>query len=145
MRRFLSFLFLVPATVLVAACTTNVPPPGNTSGNTASMPAADSMASADAMSPDESDARVMEMNVANWSFTPSAITAKKGEKLIVRLHGVEGKHSFALRDFNINVPIEPGETKDIEIPTDKAGTFEFRCLVPCGPGHREMKGTLVIE
>ena len=85
------------------------------------------------------------MNVTNWAFSPETITAKKGEKLIVRLHGIEGIHSFGIRDLNINVPMNPGEMKDVEIPTDTAGTFEFRCMVPCGPGHRDMKGALVIH
>jgi cytochrome c oxidase subunit 2 len=58
---------------------------------------------------------------------------------------MEGKHSLVIADLGVNVEVEPGETKDIEIPTEKAGTFEFRCRIPCGPGHKDMKGTLVVS
>ncbi len=65
--------------------------------------------------------------------------------MIVRLKGVEGIHSFAIAELGINMRIEPGQTVDVEIPTDTAGTFAFMCRVPCGPGHKDMKGSLVIS
>ena len=36
------------------------------------------------------------------------------------------------------------ETKKVEFVADKAGTFSFRCSVPCGSGHQLMQGTLVV-
>ncbi len=85
------------------------------------------------------------MTSTDWTFSPLTIQAKKGEKVVVRLTNVNGIHSFGAMELGLNVRINPGETKDIVIPTDKAGTFEFRCLVPCGPGHKDMKGTIVIS
>lgn len=101
--------------------------------------------SSTATTPDEtSQVRIVEVAVDDWSFSPAALVAEKGEKLIVRVVGKEGVHSFAIPDLGINARIEPGQTVDVEIPTDKAGTFAFRCMVPCGAGHRDMKGTLVV-
>jgi cytochrome c oxidase subunit 2 len=103
------------------------------------------MESGDAMSAEDSaKARVIEVGVTNWEFSPKTITIKKGEKVILRLSDVDGIHSFLAADLGLNVRINPGETKDVEIPTDKAGTFSFRCGVPCGPGHNEMMGTIVV-
>jgi len=93
----------------------------------------------------EDEPRVIEVTAQNWVFTPATITAKQGEKILVRLRGISGVHSFGVSDMGINVTINPGETKDIEIPTDKAGTFSFRCMVPCGEGHMDMVGEIVIE
>ena len=84
------------------------------------------------------------MTSTDWSFSPLTINAKKGEKIVVRLTNNQGIHSFGAMELGLNVRINPGETKDIVIPTDKTGTFEFRCMVPCGPGHKDMKGTIVI-
>ena len=103
-------------------------------------------ASADvSVSVDTTDARVIEMTAEDWKFTPATIMAKKGKKVVVRLTGTTGEHSFAIPDLNISIKINPGETKDITIPTDKAGTYGFRCMTPCGPGHKDMKGTLTVE
>lgn len=93
----------------------------------------------------EADVRIIEMTVDDWMFTPAAISAAKDEKVIVRLTGVAGIHSFAVAELGINVRVEPGQTVDVEIPTGTAGTFAFRCRVPCGPGHQDMAGSLVIS
>ncbi len=85
------------------------------------------------------------MTSTDWAFNPLTINAKKGEKIVVRLTNNQGIHSFGAMELGLNVRINPGETKDIVIPTDKAGSFEFRCMVPCGPGHKDMKGTIVIS
>ena len=68
-----------------------------------------------------SGVRKFTMTAKNYEFDPSVITVKKGEK--VRL----------------------GDPTTIEFTADKAGTFEFKCSVYCGLGHRKMKGKLVVE
>jgi cytochrome c oxidase subunit 2 len=119
----------------------------DSSSSAAAMEASSAESDDDASSESDetSDTRIIEMSVSEWAFSPSAITAKTGEKLIVRLTGVEGVHSFAVPELGINMRLEAGETVDVTIPTDKAGTFAFQCMVPCGAGHKEMKGSIVIS
>jgi cytochrome c oxidase subunit II len=64
-------------------------------------------------------------------------------QLIVK--GAEGMHGLAIPELRINEHVDAGSTVVIDLPTDVAGTFAFLCSVPCGPGHREMKGRIVIE
>jgi len=90
-------------------------------------------------------ARVVEVTVENWKFTPNIVTAKKGEKLVIRLKGVSGIHGFSVPDLGINQRVEVGETIDVTIPADKAGTFDFRCSVPCGEGHEGMTGKIIMS
>ncbi|MDB4978093.1 MAG: cytochrome c oxidase subunit [Candidatus Peribacteria bacterium] len=90
------------------------------------------------------DTRVIDMTVTDWAFSPTAITVKKGEKVVVRLTGIEGDHSMFSQDLGINTPVNAGETVDITIPTDKAGTFAFKCGIPCGPGHKTMVGQIIV-
>ena len=115
------------------------------SAGTSSTAAPEATTSSVSAPADTIDARIIEMTATTWSFTPNTITAKKGEKIVVRLTNDQGVHSFGIKDLGINVSIQPGETKDVEIPTDTAGTFAFRCMIPCGDGHKEMTGTIVIE
>lgn len=89
-------------------------------------------------------ARVVEILVTDWSFTPSTITAKKGELLELRLVVDDGEHSFTSQALGLDVPLAEGETTTVTIPTDATGTFSFRCAVPCGPGHKDMVGEIVI-
>lgn len=89
--------------------------------------------------------RIVRMEATNWAFTPSALTLKKGEKVTLQLVGVSGMHGIGIPDLGISQKFGPGETVSVAIPTDKTGSFSFRCNVPCGAGHRDMTGTIVIE
>ncbi len=92
-------------------------------------------------------ANVKEFTITakDWEWSPKNITVKKGD--IVRLHitSTDVTHSFMLADFNLNVMLQPGVAQSVEFVADKAGTFSFRCGVPCGEGHRTMTGTITVE
>jgi cytochrome c oxidase subunit 2 len=91
------------------------------------------------------DARVIEITAKNFAFAPNSISVKKGEKVKLRITSTEGNLGFGIPDLGINTVINDGKTVEIELPTDEAGTFSFLCTVPCGPGHMDMKGTIVIS
>jgi len=91
------------------------------------------------------EARVIRIEASNWAFTPSAITAKVGEKVTLEIVGVSGNHGIAVPDLGLDVKVDEGQTVTVDLPTDKAGTFSFRCNVMCGEGHRDMTGSIVIE
>ena len=97
-----------------------------------------------AASSDAATARVIEITASNWAFAPSAISVKKGENVVVRLRGDIGIHGFAIRGTNVSVTVNSGEVIDVTLPTDAEGSFEFFCNVPCGEGHKDMKGTLTV-
>lgn len=89
--------------------------------------------------------RVIRVTSELWKFTPNVIRVKKGENVTVSLQGLSGLHGFAVQDLGINVPVAQGKTVDVKLPTNKSGTFGFRCSIPCGQGHADMRGTIVIE
>ncbi len=85
------------------------------------------------------------MTAKNWEFSPSTITVKKGDKVKLTIKSVDVDHGFSLPDFGVNVKLEPGKTVTTEFVADKQGTFQYRCSVQCGSGHKEMTGTLIVE
>ena len=91
------------------------------------------------------EARKIDVTAESFAFAPNVIKAKKGEKVVVHLTGKTGLHGFAIPDLGVNVPIAAGQVVDVALPTDKVGTFTLLCSIPCGSGHREMKGTVTIE
>lgn len=92
-----------------------------------------------------SPVKVFTMNAKNWQFDPATITVNKGDTVRLKITGSDAVHSFMLKDYNLNVKIEPGQTQIVEFVADKAGEFSFRCGVPCGEGHREMTGKLIVK
>jgi cytochrome c oxidase subunit 2 len=85
------------------------------------------------------------MTAKNYEFDPSVITVKKGEKVRLFITATDRDHGIKIQGYDIDQVLKKGSTATIEFTADKAGTFEFKCSVYCGMGHRKMKGKLVVE
>lgn len=89
--------------------------------------------------------RTITMTAELWKFTPNIVTVKRGEKVTLKITGVSGTHGLSVPGLGINETIIQGKTVSVSIPTDKTGTFDFRCSVQCGSGHSDMTGQIIIE
>ncbi len=82
-------------------------------------------------------------------FVPDRIDARVGDELIVHVTNIEQTgdmiHGLGLSDHNINVVIDPGETKTFKVKLTKPGTFPFYCTNFCSALHQEMQGYLVVR
>lgn len=85
------------------------------------------------------------MTAKEFEFDPDVITVKKGEKVRLIVTATDRDHGIKIDALDINQVLKKGDTEIIEFTADKAGTFEFKCSVYCGKGHRRMKGKLVVE
>jgi cytochrome c oxidase subunit 2 len=47
--------------------------------------------------------------------------------------------------YDIDEVVKKDDPTTIEFTADKAGTFEFKCFVCCGMGHRKKKGKLIVQ
>jgi heme/copper-type cytochrome/quinol oxidase subunit 2 len=89
-------------------------------------------------------------------FLPATVVVNQGDKVNITVRNTDDMpHGFAVPAFGINQAVQPaedlpdGSVQPVEtrIPVftaDSAGVFEFLCTVPCGPGHIEMVGTIVV-
>lgn len=89
--------------------------------------------------------RVIEIKARKFEFTPSEITLKKGEPVILRLSSEDRKHGFFLRPLKIDADIVPGQTTDIAVTPDTAGDYTIICDHYCGTGHGNMKMTMTVN
>ena len=81
----------------------------------------------------------------NFSFTPSMITVKKGDRVKITFENSSGFHDFVVDGYGVATKQTQSPTTEvIEFTADKAGSFEYYCSVGT---HRSMgmKGTLVVE
>jgi cytochrome c oxidase subunit 2 len=92
----------------------------------------------------QSTVREFTMTAQNWSFSPSTITVNQGDTVIIHI-SAEGNHGFKLAAFGINETISDGGSTTIKFVADQKGTFTFSCSVPCGSGHANMSGTLIVS
>ncbi len=82
-------------------------------------------------------------------FGPEKIEARVGDELVLHVTNVEQStdmiHGFAISEHNMNVIIDPGETKTIRMKLTKPGVFPFYCTNFCSALHQEMQGYLVVH
>jgi cytochrome c oxidase subunit 2 len=88
--------------------------------------------------------RVVRIVAKRFSYTPSEITLKKGEPVVLELISEDRVHGFKLPAFKIRTDVRPNEVTRVPLTPDRTGTFTFACDVFCGDGHDDMTGTLIV-
>ena len=89
--------------------------------------------------------KTFDLVAKNWEFSPSNVVVSEGDKVVLNVMSIDVEHGFYLPDFSINQKLMPNNNVKVEFTADKKGTFTFKCNVPCGSGHKEMTGTLVVN
>lgn len=94
------------------------------------------------MSHAEGTPRRVEVAAKRFDFSPSEITLKKGEPVILVLTSKDVQHGLKLDAFNQVVIAKKGQSNQVEFTPEEAGTFIAQCASFCGPGHGSMKLTV---
>ncbi len=89
--------------------------------------------------------RIVRIEAKRFAFVPNTIRVKKGDNVVLQIVAIDATHGFAAPDLGIDETINQGQTVTVVLPTDRTGTFQFHCSVPCGPGHADMTGQIVVE
>lgn len=86
--------------------------------------------------------RRIDVTVKKFAYTPSEITLKKGEPVVLVLTTQDVTHGLKFKELNLNTKIEKGKPSELAFTPDKAGDFVGHCSVFCGSGHGSMTLTL---
>ncbi|PTY08071.1 nitrous-oxide reductase [Opitutaceae bacterium EW11] len=82
-------------------------------------------------------------------FIPDRVDAKVGDELVIHVTNVEQTpdmiHGLGIVEQNVNVVIDPGETKTVRLKMTKSGVFPFYCTNFCSALHQEMQGYLAVQ
>lgn len=82
-------------------------------------------------------------------FIPDKIEVNQGDEVVLHLTNVEQTtdmiHGWGLIEHDLNVIVDPGETKTVRFKADKPGVFAFYCTNFCSALHQEMQGYLAVK
>lgn len=90
----------------------------------------------------------IEMRVLKdqWKWEPAEIKIKAGDYIRIKIFNEDDyDHGFALDIFGVNRRLFPLQTTIVEFAASNAGRFNFYCSVPCGEGHYDQIGFLIVE
>jgi nitrous-oxide reductase len=83
------------------------------------------------------------------TISPTAIEVNQGDTVKIAMTNIEQTtdelHGLGLLDYNINVVVDPGETKTVTFVANKPGVFPYYCTNFCSALHQEMQGYLIVK
>jgi nitrous-oxide reductase len=90
----------------------------------------------------------VKMVAVRSSFAPTAFEVNEGDVVTVAITNIEQAtdmlHGWGLLDYNINLVVDPGETKSVTF-TAKRGVFPYYCTNFCSALHQEMQGYMTVK
>jgi len=97
----------------------------------------------------QGDKVVVKTVVVRSTITPNSVEVKEGDTVTFAITNIEQTtdelHGFGLLDYNLNIVIDPGETKTVTFKADKPGVYPYYCTNFCSALHQEMQGYLIVK
>ncbi|MCC7241813.1 MAG: Sec-dependent nitrous-oxide reductase [Acidobacteria bacterium] len=91
----------------------------------------------------------VKMVAVRSSFSPTSFEVNRGDIVTIAVTNIEQTtdelHGFALLDYNINLVVDPGETKQVTFTATKPGVFAYYCTNFCSALHQEMQGYMIAK
>lgn len=82
-------------------------------------------------------------------FIPDRIEVNQGDDVYFHITNNDMDeditHGFGIPLYNVDMQVEPGETKTVRIKADKPGVYPFYCTNFCSALHQEMQGWLLVK
>lgn len=82
-------------------------------------------------------------------FSPGEIEVQQGDSVIIHVTNAEQErdmlHGLGIAGYDINLVMDPGETKTVSFKADRRGVFPFYCTNFCSAMHQEMQGYLLVR
>lgn len=82
-------------------------------------------------------------------FLPDLIEVQEGDEVTIHVTNPEQTtdmiHGLGIVEHDMNVVVDPGETKTVKFTASKAGVYPFYCTNFCSALHQEMQGYLSVK
>ncbi len=82
-------------------------------------------------------------------FLPDQIEVQQGDEVTIHVTNPEQTtdmiHGLGIVEHDLNVVVDPGETKTVKFTATRAGVYPFYCTNFCSALHQEMQGYLAVR
>jgi nitrous-oxide reductase len=91
---------------------------------------------------------LVKMVAVRSTLTPTDFEIKDGDEVTIAITNIEQTtdelHGLGILDYNINLVVDPGETKTVTFKAKK-GVFPYYCTNFCSALHQEMQGYMIVR
>jgi nitrous-oxide reductase len=92
---------------------------------------------------------LVKMVAVRSTLTPTDFEVKQGDEVKLAITNIEQTtdelHGLGILDYNINIVVDPGETKTVTFKAGKKGVFPYYCTNFCSALHQEMQGYMIVR
>jgi cytochrome c oxidase subunit II len=81
----------------------------------------------------------------DFQFSPARIEVRQDDLVKLTIRSEDIAHSFTIDEYRISKRVPAGGSTTFEFQADRPGTFPFYCALTGEPGHRMMRGELVVR
>ena len=81
----------------------------------------------------------------DFKFDPVRIEVMQDDLVKITVRSEDIAHSFTIDEYRISKRVPAGGSTTFEFRADRAGTFPFYCALTDQPGHKMMRGELVVK
>ena len=82
-------------------------------------------------------------------FLPDRIEVRAGDEVTIHVTNVEQTtdmiHGLGIIEHDMNIVVDPGETRTVKFKAGKPGVYPFYCTNFCSALHQEMQGYLAVK
>ena len=92
---------------------------------------------------------LVKMVAVRSTLTPTDFEIREGDEITIAITNIEQTtdelHGLGILDYNINIVVDPGETKTVTFKAAKKGVFPYYCTNFCSALHQEMQGYMIVR
>jgi nitrous-oxide reductase len=91
----------------------------------------------------------VKMAAVRSTLWPTSFEVQRGDTVTIHITNIEQTtdelHGLGINGYNINLVVDPGETKHVTFVADKPGVFAYYCTNFCSALHQEMQGYMLVK
>ena len=81
----------------------------------------------------------------DFHYSPTRIEVMQDDLVKLTVRSEDIAHSFTIDEYRISKRVPAGGSTTFEFQVDRPGTFAFYCVLTGDPGHKTMRGELVVR
>jgi len=81
----------------------------------------------------------------DFHYAPTRVEVMQDELVKLPVRSEDIAHSFTIDEYRISKRVPAGGSTTFEFQVDRPGTFAFYCGLTGDPGHKMMRGELVVR